>query len=152
MCDSPCPSHMKQSTNSNAVGQTPKKLFTSPHPPRNLEGFLSLPVTIARGVPEDALALARDSKPFKGKCPIFLLRSFQAFNYLTQSCWIVLCRIFPSTCLMGNIAVSVRCLLERLASLRLVMNKSNGIRTRVIAHCDWYLTEKYSTFCYDGLS
>ncbi|KAG1898251.1 uncharacterized protein F5891DRAFT_1238965 [Suillus fuscotomentosus] len=48
-------------------GQTPKKLFTSPHPPRNLEGFLSLPVTIARGVPEDALALARDSKPFKGK-------------------------------------------------------------------------------------
>lgn len=46
-------------------GQTPKKLFTSPHPPRNLEGFLSLPVTIARGVPEDALALARDSKPFK---------------------------------------------------------------------------------------
>ncbi|KAG1810733.1 hypothetical protein EV424DRAFT_1422048 [Suillus variegatus] len=46
-------------------GQTPKKLFTSPHPPRNLEGFLSLPVTIPRGVPEDALALARDSKPFK---------------------------------------------------------------------------------------
>lgn len=46
-------------------GQTPKKLFTSPHPPRNLEGFLSLPVTIARGVPEDALALARDEMPFK---------------------------------------------------------------------------------------
>ncbi|KAG1791176.1 BEACH domain-containing protein [Suillus plorans] len=56
-------------------GQTPKKLFTSPHPPRNLEGFLSLPVTIAHGVPEDALALARDSKPFKGKCPIFLLQT-----------------------------------------------------------------------------
>ncbi|KAG2346496.1 beach-domain-containing protein [Suillus weaverae] len=53
-------------------GQTPKKLFTSPHPPRNLEGFLSLPVTIARGVPEDALALARDQKPFKGKYPIVL--------------------------------------------------------------------------------
>lgn len=46
-------------------GQTPKKLFTSPHPPRNLEGLLSLPVTIARGVPEDALALVRDPKPFK---------------------------------------------------------------------------------------
>ncbi|KAG2357108.1 hypothetical protein BDR07DRAFT_1421270 [Suillus spraguei] len=46
-------------------GQTPKKLFTSPHPPRNLEGFLSLPVTIARGVPEDALVLARDEMPFK---------------------------------------------------------------------------------------
>ncbi|KAG1874893.1 beach-domain-containing protein [Suillus subluteus] len=47
-------------------GQTPKKLFTSPHPPRNLEGFLSLPVTITRGVPEDALALVRDPEPFKG--------------------------------------------------------------------------------------
>lgn len=46
-------------------GQTPKKLFTSPHPPRNLEGFLSLPVTITRGVPEDALALVRDPEPFK---------------------------------------------------------------------------------------
>ncbi|KAG1741402.1 hypothetical protein EDD22DRAFT_1007146 [Suillus occidentalis] len=40
--------------------QAPKKLFTSPHPQRNLEGFLSLPVTITRGVPEEALALVRD--------------------------------------------------------------------------------------------
>ncbi|KAG1855169.1 hypothetical protein DFJ58DRAFT_716258 [Suillus subalutaceus] len=47
-------------------GQTPKELFISPHPPRNLEGFLSLPVTITRGVPEDALALVRDPEPFKG--------------------------------------------------------------------------------------
>ncbi|KAG1745693.1 hypothetical protein EDB19DRAFT_1927133 [Suillus lakei] len=46
-------------------GQTPKKLFTLPHPPRNLQGLLSLPVTISRGVPEDALALARDPKPYK---------------------------------------------------------------------------------------
>ncbi|KAG0697567.1 hypothetical protein DFH29DRAFT_1003625 [Suillus ampliporus] len=46
-------------------GQTPKKLFASPHPPRNLHGLLSLPITIARGIPEDALALARDPKPFK---------------------------------------------------------------------------------------
>ncbi|KAG1732883.1 uncharacterized protein EDB91DRAFT_1150772 [Suillus paluster] len=46
-------------------GQTPKKLFTSPHPPRNLQGLLSLPVTTARGIPEDALALARDPKPLK---------------------------------------------------------------------------------------
>ncbi|KAG2135261.1 hypothetical protein DEU56DRAFT_888131 [Suillus clintonianus] len=46
-------------------GQTPKKLFTLPHPPRNLQGLLSLPVTAVCGVPEDALALARDPQPFK---------------------------------------------------------------------------------------
>jgi hypothetical protein len=46
-------------------GQTPKKLFTSPHPPRNLEGFLSLPATMTRGIPEDAIALTRDPEPFK---------------------------------------------------------------------------------------
>ncbi|KAG2033253.1 hypothetical protein BDR03DRAFT_935719 [Suillus americanus] len=61
-------------------GQTPKKLFTSPHPPRNLEGFLSLPVTITRGVPEDALALVRDPEPFKGKYPNSLFRSFQKYG------------------------------------------------------------------------
>ncbi|KAF8547687.1 beach-domain-containing protein [Imleria badia] len=43
-------------------GQTPRKLFSSPHPPRNLQGILSLPVRASRGVPEDALALTRDSR------------------------------------------------------------------------------------------
>ncbi|KAI9573033.1 hypothetical protein HD554DRAFT_2058344 [Boletus coccyginus] len=46
-------------------GQTPRKLFSSPHPPRNLQGILSLPVRSPRGVPEDALALTRDSRPLK---------------------------------------------------------------------------------------
>ncbi|KAG2136966.1 uncharacterized protein EDB93DRAFT_1253823 [Suillus bovinus] len=54
-------------------GQTPKKLFTLPHPSRNLEGLLSLPVTIVRGVPEDALALTRDPKPFKGNISVDLI-------------------------------------------------------------------------------
>ncbi|KAN0082499.1 hypothetical protein V8E55_008294 [Tylopilus felleus] len=46
-------------------GQTPRKLFSSPHPPRNLQGILSLPVRASRGVPEDALALTRDPRPLK---------------------------------------------------------------------------------------
>ncbi|KAG8221472.1 hypothetical protein J3R82DRAFT_1685 [Butyriboletus roseoflavus] len=46
-------------------GQTPRKLFSSPHPPRNLQGILSLPVQASRGVPEDALALTRDPRPLK---------------------------------------------------------------------------------------
>lgn len=52
---------------SRIVGQTPRKLFSSPHPPRNLQGILSLPVRTSRGVPEDALALTRDPRPLKGK-------------------------------------------------------------------------------------
>ncbi|KAF8444038.1 hypothetical protein L210DRAFT_3445126 [Boletus edulis BED1] len=46
-------------------GQTPRKLFSVPHPPRNLQGILSLPVRASRGVPEDALALTRDPRPLK---------------------------------------------------------------------------------------
>ncbi|KIJ62307.1 hypothetical protein HYDPIDRAFT_30564 [Hydnomerulius pinastri MD-312] len=46
-------------------GQTPRKLFNSPHPSRNLQGLLSLPVQVTRGVPEDALSLTRDPRPLK---------------------------------------------------------------------------------------
>ncbi|KIJ16201.1 hypothetical protein PAXINDRAFT_76049 [Paxillus involutus ATCC 200175] len=46
-------------------GQTPRKLFNSPHPPRDLQGILSLPVRVTRGVPEDALSLTRDPRPLK---------------------------------------------------------------------------------------
>ncbi|KAI6008605.1 hypothetical protein EDC04DRAFT_2871453 [Pisolithus marmoratus] len=46
-------------------GQTPRKLFNSSHPPRNLSGTLSLPVKVKRGVCEDALALTRDPRPLK---------------------------------------------------------------------------------------
>ena len=50
-----------------AVGQTPRKLFDSPHPPRNLQGLLSLPAQVTRGVCEDALVLTRDARPLKRK-------------------------------------------------------------------------------------
>ncbi|KAI5981655.1 BEACH domain-containing protein, partial [Pisolithus marmoratus] len=46
-------------------GQTPRKLFNSSHPSRNLSGTLSLPVKVKRGVCEDALALTRDPRPLK---------------------------------------------------------------------------------------
>ncbi|KIK26284.1 hypothetical protein PISMIDRAFT_271223 [Pisolithus microcarpus 441] len=46
-------------------GQTPRKLFNSPHPSRNLSGTLSLPVKVKRGVCEDTLALAKDAHPLK---------------------------------------------------------------------------------------
>ncbi|KAI6121096.1 hypothetical protein F5141DRAFT_1210770 [Pisolithus sp. B1] len=46
-------------------GQTPRKLFNSPHPSRNLSGTLSLPAKVKRGVCEDALALAKDVHPLK---------------------------------------------------------------------------------------
>ncbi|EIW75538.1 beach-domain-containing protein [Coniophora puteana RWD-64-598 SS2] len=36
-------------------GQTPRKLFTTPHPSRNLQGLLTLPFGVERGVPEDAI-------------------------------------------------------------------------------------------------
>ncbi|KIM59893.1 hypothetical protein SCLCIDRAFT_1217340 [Scleroderma citrinum Foug A] len=46
-------------------GQTPRKLFDSPHPPRNLQGLLSLPAQVTRGVCEDALVLTKDARPLK---------------------------------------------------------------------------------------
>ncbi|KAG9311479.1 hypothetical protein JVU11DRAFT_8594 [Chiua virens] len=57
-------------------GQTPRKLFSAPHPPRNLQGILSLPVQSSRGVPEDALALTRDPRPLKGKGSGFVPSSY----------------------------------------------------------------------------
>ncbi|KAL4077210.1 hypothetical protein V8B97DRAFT_1866535 [Scleroderma yunnanense] len=46
-------------------GQTPQKLFDTPHPQRNLQGLLSLPVQVTRGICEDALALTKDVRPLK---------------------------------------------------------------------------------------
>ncbi|KAH7926600.1 beach-domain-containing protein [Leucogyrophana mollusca] len=46
-------------------GQTPRKLFTSPHPPRNMQGLISLPFGVAHGIPEDTLALVKDRNPLK---------------------------------------------------------------------------------------
>ncbi|KAI6126006.1 hypothetical protein EDD17DRAFT_1521466 [Pisolithus thermaeus] len=46
-------------------GQTPRKLFNSPHPPRNLSGTLSLLAKVKKGVCEDALTLEKDAHPLK---------------------------------------------------------------------------------------
>ncbi|KAH7912895.1 hypothetical protein BJ138DRAFT_1124827 [Hygrophoropsis aurantiaca] len=46
-------------------GQTPRKLFSCPHPPRNMRGLISLPLGVSRGIPEDALALVRENKLLK---------------------------------------------------------------------------------------
>jgi hypothetical protein len=49
------------------VGQTPRKIFSSPHPPRYMEGELSLPLGSLYGIPEHAHLLIQSSKPFKSE-------------------------------------------------------------------------------------
>ncbi|EGO20076.1 hypothetical protein SERLADRAFT_374121 [Serpula lacrymans var. lacrymans S7.9] len=44
-------------------GQTPHKLFNASHPTRNMLGSSSLPAGTLRGIEEDALLLAQESKP-----------------------------------------------------------------------------------------
>ncbi|KAF8315416.1 beach-domain-containing protein [Clavulina sp. PMI_390] len=46
-------------------GQTPRKLFSSAHPPRYMDGELSLPLGSSYGVPEDAHLLLQSSRAAK---------------------------------------------------------------------------------------
>jgi hypothetical protein len=50
-----------------AVGQTPRKLFASPHPERYLQGLYSLPLGTLHGIEEDPHLLAQGPRCFKGK-------------------------------------------------------------------------------------
>ncbi len=52
------------------VGQTPRKLFDSPHPQRFNHGCNSLPLGTLHGIPEDAHLLVQGSRCFKGKKPM----------------------------------------------------------------------------------
>ncbi|CCA74831.1 related to WD repeat and FYVE domain-containing protein 3 [Serendipita indica DSM 11827] len=46
-------------------GQTPRKLFTHPHPQRIMDGRTSLPLGTLFGVPEDAKMLSQGAKPLR---------------------------------------------------------------------------------------
>ena len=56
---------------SNIVGQTPRKIFSTPHPPRLLHGIGTLPLGTLHGVEEDHHLLMQSLKPIRG---IFLFR------------------------------------------------------------------------------
>ena len=57
-----------------AVGQTSRKLFTSPHPERYLHGLHSLPLGTLHGIEEDPHLLAQGPQRFKGKSATLSLR------------------------------------------------------------------------------
>ncbi|KAG8759860.1 hypothetical protein FRC14_004821 [Serendipita sp. 396] len=46
-------------------GQTPRKLFSHPHPPRIMDGRTSLPLGTQFGISEDYSMLSQDSKPLR---------------------------------------------------------------------------------------
>lgn len=50
-------------------GQTPKKIFATPHPARMMHGISSLPLGILYGVEEDWRLLEQSEKPVRGKRP-----------------------------------------------------------------------------------
>jgi len=49
-----------------SVGQTPRKLFTNPHPDRFNHGHPNLPIGFLHGVEEDAHLLKQGSRCFRG--------------------------------------------------------------------------------------
>ncbi|TBU31477.1 beach-domain-containing protein [Dichomitus squalens] len=50
-------------------GQTPRKIFASPHPPRNMHGNSALPLGIIYGIAEDYHLLTQGSKPLRDLGP-----------------------------------------------------------------------------------
>ncbi|KAH9896772.1 beach-domain-containing protein [Cubamyces lactineus] len=46
-------------------GQTPRKIFSTPHPPRNMHGNSSLPLGIIYGIAEDYHLLTQTARPLK---------------------------------------------------------------------------------------
>ncbi|PIL27451.1 hypothetical protein GSI_10600 [Ganoderma sinense ZZ0214-1] len=50
-------------------GQTPRKIFSSPHPSRNMHGNSALPIGIIYGIAEDYHLLTQGSKPLKDLGP-----------------------------------------------------------------------------------
>ncbi|KAI0646236.1 beach-domain-containing protein [Trametes meyenii] len=50
-------------------GQTPRKIFAAPHPPRNMHGNSSLPLGLIYGIAEDYHLLTQSSRPLKDLGP-----------------------------------------------------------------------------------
>ncbi|KZV83556.1 beach-domain-containing protein [Exidia glandulosa HHB12029] len=48
-------------------GQTPRKIFIQPHPPRLMHGVTSLPLGTAHGIEEDFHLILQSSRPFKAE-------------------------------------------------------------------------------------
>ncbi|KAG8984948.1 hypothetical protein FRB94_005904 [Tulasnella sp. JGI-2019a] len=44
-------------------GQTPRKVFSAPHPPREMNGHMSLPYGVSMGIPENCQLLQQSSRP-----------------------------------------------------------------------------------------
>ncbi|CAG8749385.1 4126_t:CDS:1, partial [Acaulospora colombiana] len=51
-------------------GQTPRKLFSQPHPPRLMEGRTQLPLGVMFGVPEDCQMLNQSTKPLRNSLTV----------------------------------------------------------------------------------
>ena len=51
----------------HTVGQTPRKIFASPHPSRHMHGNAALPLGIIYGIAEDYHLLTQGTRPLKGK-------------------------------------------------------------------------------------
>lgn len=51
----------------NVVGQTPRKLFNTPHPDRMMHGSSSLPIGSIYGIPEDYHLLSQSGKVIRGE-------------------------------------------------------------------------------------
>ncbi|KAG8908740.1 hypothetical protein FRB99_002978 [Tulasnella sp. 403] len=46
-------------------GQTPRKIFFTPHPPRYMDGSTTLPLGVSHGIPEDSHLLLQSSNPVR---------------------------------------------------------------------------------------
>ena len=49
-----------------SVGQTPRKIFSTPHPPRLSHGISTLPLGTLHGIEEDFYLLTQSSKHVRG--------------------------------------------------------------------------------------
>lgn len=65
------------------VGQTPRKLFTTPHPNRFTHGPLTLPIGTLHGIEEDPHLLNQGSKCFKDLGPTIAVRDL-AFDMIGE--------------------------------------------------------------------
>lgn len=57
----------------NLVGQTPRKLFTTPHPTRYNHGLSTLPLGTLHGIEEDSHLLTQGPRCFRGWSALLLL-------------------------------------------------------------------------------
>jgi hypothetical protein len=102
-------------------GQTPKQMFTAPHPPRSIEGPSTLPCGVTVGIIENLNLLHQQAKPTIGG-------SYQAslMNECLMSSQSRLAQL-NDLCLTPGMISCLQILEALVHSLDLLQNTSNGL-------------------------